>query len=92
MPDAISDVVVADFNVARERHGIAVDALSATYNMIHPDSGLRSQGAAQFEVLARFAKNCERFPCSRCARDRVMRMTNGPIIQTISHRRHSVTC
>jgi sugar phosphate isomerase/epimerase len=59
MPDAISDVVVADFNVARERHGIAVDALSATYNMIHPDSGLRSQGAAQFEVLARFAKTAK---------------------------------
>jgi sugar phosphate isomerase/epimerase len=55
-PDVISDAVVADFNLARERHGIAVDALSATYNMIHPDSGLRSQGAAQFEVLARFAK------------------------------------
>jgi sugar phosphate isomerase/epimerase len=55
LPDAISDAVLADFMAVRVRHDVGVDALSATYNMIHPDSGLRSQGAAQLEVLARFA-------------------------------------
>ncbi len=56
LPDEISGAVTEQFNLARNTHGVTVEALSATYNMIHPDEARRYRGAAHLDVLAQFAK------------------------------------
>jgi sugar phosphate isomerase/epimerase len=51
MPDAISDAVAAEVRAATAMTGIAVAAVSGTYNMIHPDPVVRATGLLRLSVL-----------------------------------------
>jgi sugar phosphate isomerase/epimerase len=55
LPMEISDVIADDLSGACARHGVTIDALSATYNMVHPDEDERLRGGTQLEALAKFA-------------------------------------
>jgi sugar phosphate isomerase/epimerase len=55
MPDALSVQDVAAVSAARGASGVAIAAVSGTYNMIHPDPAMRAKGLAQLEVLLRHA-------------------------------------
>ncbi|MQT11876.1 sugar phosphate isomerase/epimerase family protein [Segnochrobactrum spirostomi] len=52
MPDAIAPEAAASVTAAVRETGIAVVAVSGTYNMIHPDPAVRATGLARLEVLA----------------------------------------
>jgi sugar phosphate isomerase/epimerase len=56
MPDGISDAVIADIKAARQSSGITLNALSATYNMIHPDVATREKGHRRLAVIAESAQ------------------------------------
>ena len=51
MPDAISPAVRASVAEAARRNGVAIVALSGTYNMIHPDPAVRAAGLARLDVM-----------------------------------------
>jgi sugar phosphate isomerase/epimerase len=51
VPDEIAPDVAATIAEASRRTGIAIEAVSGTYNMIHPDTAVRRQGMARLEVL-----------------------------------------
>lgn len=55
MPDAVTDKVIADLIAARAETGVALVALSATYNMIHPDPAYRETGLRRLAVMAQAA-------------------------------------
>lgn len=52
MPEAINPVLLRRIRFAANARGIAIAALSGTFNMIHPDPGVRRQGLDRLEVLA----------------------------------------
>lgn len=52
MPDAIDPAVAKTVGGAAAREGLAIAALSGTYNMIHPNPALRADGLRRLEVLA----------------------------------------
>ena len=52
LPAEISDQVVANIRAASAETGVAVAALSATYNMIHPDRSKRLAGRESFRAMA----------------------------------------
>jgi sugar phosphate isomerase/epimerase len=56
MPDEISDAVIADIKAASQSSGITLNALSATYNMIHPDVATREKGHRRLAVIAESAQ------------------------------------
>jgi sugar phosphate isomerase/epimerase len=56
MPDEISAIVIADIKSATQSSGIALNALSATYNMIHPDVATRESGHRRLAVIAKAAQ------------------------------------
>ncbi len=56
MPDHIPDGTAALIHDASERTGVAVAAVSATYNMIHPDPGVRRRGHNSLALIAAVAK------------------------------------
>ncbi len=51
MPDALSPGVVAGIAADSAQTGVAIAALSGTYNMIHPDAAVRAQGLRRLELL-----------------------------------------
>jgi sugar phosphate isomerase/epimerase len=57
MPDNVSDDVIADISHAVAASGVRLDALSATYNMIHPDVRSREIGHGRLAVVARVASD-----------------------------------
>lgn len=52
MPDEISDETIAELSAAAAQGGVEILAMSATYNMIHPDPAVREAGHARLETLA----------------------------------------
>ncbi|MDZ4392768.1 sugar phosphate isomerase/epimerase [Cypionkella sp.] len=56
MPDALSAGEVAAVASAGKASGVAIAAVSGTYNMIHPDPAVRAKGLARLEVLLRNAR------------------------------------
>ncbi len=52
MPDAIAPAVSRAVVTAAEMTGVRIDAVSGTYNMIHPDPAVRARGLARLTVLA----------------------------------------
>lgn len=52
MPDAISADVAQAVTTAAQAQGVAVTAVSGTYNMIHPDPAVRAAGHARLATLA----------------------------------------
>ncbi len=55
MPDHLSAAQVADVAQAGRAAGVAIAAVSGTYNMIHPDLAERAAGLKRLEVLIRHA-------------------------------------
>jgi sugar phosphate isomerase/epimerase len=51
MPDAVPPGTSAGIAAASAQTGVAIAALSGTYNMIHPDPAVRAQGLRRLEVL-----------------------------------------
>jgi sugar phosphate isomerase/epimerase len=56
LPDSISDQMVSDILAAVATSGVTLNALSATYNMIHPDIAVRENGHRRLEVAAAAAQ------------------------------------
>ncbi len=56
MPDEISTETIATTATASRESGISVAAVSATYNMIHPDVKIRHQGMRRLAVIMAAAK------------------------------------
>jgi len=52
MPDAIPEDAAAAVRAAASAHGVAIAAVSGTWNMIHPDIAVRQAGLRRLEVLA----------------------------------------
>lgn len=52
MPDAITPAQAQAVHHAAEQTGLAIAAVSGTYNMIHPDPAIRAAGLARLEILA----------------------------------------
>jgi sugar phosphate isomerase/epimerase len=57
MPDAIADDVIAEIRDASAKHSVTLNALSATYNMIHPDVRSREIGHRRLAVVAKAARD-----------------------------------
>ncbi len=55
LPEVIPDAVVAAIRDASAKTGVAIAAISATYNMIHPDIGTRDAGRRSFAEIASVA-------------------------------------
>lgn len=51
LPDAIDENVLAGIRAATAASGVDIVALSATYNMIHPDPAVRTDGLRQLGVM-----------------------------------------
>jgi sugar phosphate isomerase/epimerase len=51
MPDAVTDAQTAEVAAASTATGVAIAALSGTYNMIHPDPAIRATGLRRLKVL-----------------------------------------
>lgn len=56
MPDAISDAQARSVAAAAGQHGLSLAAVSGTYNMIHPDPGVRDQGLERLRIIAEKSK------------------------------------
>ncbi|HWJ72456.1 MAG TPA: sugar phosphate isomerase/epimerase [Kaistia sp.] len=52
LPVSIDRAIARAVAAASKRSGVAIAALSATYNMIHPDLSVREEGRASFAALA----------------------------------------
>lgn len=57
MPDAIDPKAASAVRHASEETNIPIVAVSATYNMIHPDIAVRQSGIQRLEVIAANAKS-----------------------------------
>jgi sugar phosphate isomerase/epimerase len=56
MADEVPHAVIADIAAAAKETGVQLVALSATWNMAHPDEVVRERGLRQFAVMAPVAK------------------------------------
>ncbi|BDA84426.1 epimerase [Aureimonas sp. SA4125] len=51
MPDRIDPAVAATIGAASRETGIVIEAVSGTYNMVHPDPAVRRRGMERLETL-----------------------------------------
>jgi sugar phosphate isomerase/epimerase len=56
LPDAISPATIAEIAVASRETGVSIAAISATYNMIHPEPKIRAEGMRRLEVILKAAR------------------------------------
>lgn len=56
MPKSIPEELVRRVRKAADDHGVGIASVNGTFNMIHPDPAVRSDGIRRFEVLARHMK------------------------------------
>ena len=56
MPDMIAPADAASIATASAASGVAIAAVSGTYNMVHPDLAVRRKGLARLEILCAAAK------------------------------------
>ena len=52
LPEAVSDDTAAEIARVSQQTGVALAAVSATYNMIHPDLAMRQAGRRSFAAIA----------------------------------------
>jgi sugar phosphate isomerase/epimerase len=55
MPDEILASTISEISKASRESGVAIAAISATYNMIHPDAALRKRGMLRLETILKNA-------------------------------------
>ena len=58
MPDTIVPAALLEIAQARDKTGVAIPAISATYNMIHPDPGHRAVGLRRLATMIEAARQC----------------------------------
>ena len=56
MPDEIAPDTIAAIGDASRETGVSLAAVSATYNMIHPDPKIRADGMRRLEVIIKAAR------------------------------------
>jgi len=56
LPDVIPEDLPGLIRAACAEHGVAITALSGTFNMAHPDAAVRERDLARFRVLAAAAR------------------------------------
>jgi sugar phosphate isomerase/epimerase len=56
LPETVSDEIATAVGTASKANGILVSAVSATYNMIHPDMNAREAGRRSFAAIAAKAR------------------------------------
>jgi sugar phosphate isomerase/epimerase len=56
LPDEIPQAAIDELKAAQKSSGIAITAISATYNMIHPDPVQRADGLRKLEVILQAAQ------------------------------------
>lgn len=56
LPRSVPDAAMEAVRAASEATGVGIAAVSATYNMIHPDMAVREAGRAAFEAIAGAAR------------------------------------
>lgn len=52
LPDAIPENILDEINAARVKHQIKMEAISATFNLTHPDAAVIARGMASLETIA----------------------------------------
>lgn len=52
IPPAIPDGVIELVNVLSREYDLPIDGINGTFNITHPDSAVRAEGIARFEVLS----------------------------------------
>ncbi|PVE50610.1 sugar phosphate isomerase/epimerase [Rhizobium rhizogenes] len=57
LPETIPEPVVEAIKSASAQTGVTIAAISATYNMIHPDLATREKGRASFAAIAAVARS-----------------------------------
>jgi sugar phosphate isomerase/epimerase len=56
MPDEIAPETIAEIAAASRESGVSIAAVSATYNMIHPEPKIRAAGLRRLEVIIKAAR------------------------------------
>ena len=56
LPDRISDEKIEEILELTQKYGVAIDAITGTFNMIDPDIDARKKGITQFETQCQIAK------------------------------------
>jgi sugar phosphate isomerase/epimerase len=56
MPEEIAPQTIAEIADASRETGVSIAAVSATYNMIHPDPKVRADGVRKLEVILKSAR------------------------------------
>ena len=56
MPDEIAPETIAQIAEASRETGVSIAAISATYNMIHPDPKVRADGMRKLEVIIKASR------------------------------------
>jgi sugar phosphate isomerase/epimerase len=57
LPEEIPNSVIDEIRLAEKTSGVAISAISATYNMIHPDLNVRRGGLIKLEVILKAAQS-----------------------------------
>ena len=56
IPAVIPSAAILSVRENAEKYGIPVEVINGTFNMAHPDRGIREEGIRHFEILCRAAK------------------------------------
>ena len=56
IPAVIPSAAILSVRENAEKYGIPVEVINGTFNMAHPDRGIREEGIRRFEILCRAAK------------------------------------
>ena len=56
IPAVIPSAAIQAVRENAEKYGIPVEVINGTFNMAHPDRGIREEGIRRFEILCRAAK------------------------------------
>jgi sugar phosphate isomerase/epimerase len=80
MPAQIEDQIVESIRRSLDEHGLQVCALSATFNMIHPDPDRRERDLLRFAILAEAARSLGTDLLTLCTgtRDRTSQWKHHP--------------
>ena len=67
IPAVIPSAAIQAVRENAEKYGIPVEVINGTFNMAHPDRGIREEGIRRFEILCRAAKELRAKYISLCS-------------------------
>ena len=82
LPRVVPEEAVEAIRAASEATGVGIAAVSATYNMIHPDVAVREAGRAAFEAIAGAARGMGTEIVTVCTGAGMPRTSGGGIPRT----------